>query len=199
MSFSPGELLQGNYCIYEVSKDLNGQVILFDGDYRACSSPSCNPLVQQQFLRLDATSSGNPNCDSQPPGMALDGAIRVRNFATVFAGPKENLRGVHAGQFDWTPIVGGLITGTLEGISNAGILRAQIFSPHCERCYEPGIVCGHLFGTGRSVQGVPAPDFHVEAMYRLAWDPLAWDPANPQPRTAPVRGTLEGVLIVACQ
>lgn len=197
MSFSPGELLQGNYCVYEVSKDLNGQVTLLDADYRGCSSPSCNPLVQQQFLRLDAAS--NPDCDSQPPGMALDGVVRVRYFVTVFTGPRENLRGVHAGQFDWTPTVGGRITGTLEGISNAGVLRARTFSRDCERCDEAGIVSGHLFGTGNGVPGVPVPGFQVDAIYRLAWDPLAWDPANPQPLTAPVRGTLEGVLIVSCQ
>jgi hypothetical protein len=67
MSFSPGELLQGSYCVYGVSKDLNGQVTLLDADYRACMSPSCNSLVQQQFLRLDAASSQNPDCDSKPP------------------------------------------------------------------------------------------------------------------------------------
>jgi hypothetical protein len=197
MSFSPGELMQGNYCVYEVSKDLNGQVILLDGDYRGCATPSCNSLVQQQFLRLDATS--NPGCDIKPPGIALDGVIGVRYFATLFTGPTENLRGIHAGQFDWTPSVGGQITGTLEGISNVGVLRAQIFSRDCERCDEPGIVSGHLFGAGKGVQGVPAPDFQVEAIYRLAWDPLAWNPANPKFPTAPVRGTLEGVLIVTCQ
>lgn len=45
---------------------------------------------------------------------------------------------------------------------------------------------------------VPAPDFQVEATYRLAWDPLGWDPANPRFPTAPVQGSLEGVLVVAC-
>jgi len=80
--------------------------------------------------------------------MALDGVVRVRYFVTVFTGPRENLRGVHAGQFDWTPTVGGRITGTLEGISNAGVLRARTFSRDCERCDEAGIVSGHLFGTG---------------------------------------------------
>jgi hypothetical protein len=194
MSLSPGELLQGNYCIYEVSKDLDGQVTLLDADNRGCSTP--NSLMQQQFLRLDAASTSNPDCDSQPSGTALDGVIRVRYFATLFAGATENLRGVHAGQFDWTPTIGGRITGTLEGISNAGILRARTFRD-CERCHEPGIVSGHLFGTGTGVQGIPAPDFQVEAIYRLAWDPLAWDPAKLQ--IAPVRGTLEGILIVTCQ
>jgi hypothetical protein len=198
MSFDPGELLQGNHCVYGVSKDLNGQVTLVDGDYRNCASPACDPLVQQQFWRLEATS--NPRCDDQPPGLALDGMILVRFVATVFTGPRESLRGVHAGQFGWTPTVGGLpITGTLEGISNVGVLRDPIFSAACERCHEPGIVSGHLFGTGKNLQGAPATDFRVEAMYRLAWDPLAWDPTNPQVTTAPVRGTLEGVLVIACQ
>ena len=40
MSFSPGELLQGNYCVYEVSKDLVGEVTLLDGDYRMSFSTS---------------------------------------------------------------------------------------------------------------------------------------------------------------
>jgi hypothetical protein len=196
MSLSVGELLQGNYCVYEVSKDLTGQVTVLDADYRGCSSPSCSPLVQQEFLRLDAAS--NPHCDSNPLGMVLDGVVRVRYFVTVFTGPRENLRGVHAGQFDWTPIVGGRIAGTLEGISNAGVLRPKHFDD-CERCDVAGIVSGHLFGTGNGVPGVPVPDFQVDAVYRLAWDPLAWDPSNPNPLTAPVRGTLEGVLIIACQ
>jgi hypothetical protein len=131
--------------------------------------------------------------------MALDGVVLVRIFVTVFPGPRENLRGVHAGQFDWSPTVGGRITGTLEGISNAGVLRPPIFSRDCEDCDVAGIVSGHLFGTGNGVPGVPVPDFQVEAMYRLAWDPLAWNPAKPNPLTAPVRGTLEGVLIATCQ
>jgi len=198
MSFSPDELVQGDYCVYEVSKDLTGLVTLLDADYRACPSLNCNPLVQQQFLRLDAAS--NQDCEPpKSPGMTLDGLIRVRYFTTVFTGPKESLRGVHAGQFDWIPTVGGRIVGTMEGISNAGVLRTPIFTPHCEDCHEPGIASGHLFATGSGVQGVPVTDFQVDAIYRLAWDPLAWNPANPVPLTAPVRGTLEGVLIVACQ
>jgi hypothetical protein len=59
--------------------------------------------------------------------LALDGLIRVRNLTTVFTGTKEDLRGVRAGQFDWIPTAGGRITGTLEGISNAGVLRPKPF------------------------------------------------------------------------
>jgi hypothetical protein len=56
-------------------------------------------------------------------------------------------------------------------------------------------VSGHLFGTGNNVPGVPVPDFQVEAMYRLAWDPTAKILST----AAPVRGMLEGVLILPCQ
>lgn len=197
MSLSPGELAQGNYCLYEVSKNLTGQLTLAHAHQPVCSSPSCNPLVHEQFLLLDVAF--NKDCDSQLLKTALDGVLLVRYFVTVFTGPRETLRGVHAGQYDWTPAAGGRITGTLEGISNAGVLRPTIFRPDCERCDEAGIVSGHLFGTGNGVPGVPMPDFQLDAVYRLAWDPLAWDFANPHPLTAPVRGTLEGVLIVTCQ
>src|SRR3954447_9774198 len=189
MPLSPGELLMGDFCLYDVSKDLHGVLTLVDADNRGCSGLGCNTLLQQQFVRLDATS--DPNCDSQPAGLALDGVVRVRYFATAFTGAKENLRGVHAGQFDWTPTIGGVITGTLDGISNAGVLRPPVFQPDCERCAAPGIVTGYLAGTGQGVNGVPAPEFRVNAVYRLAWDPLGWDFTNPHAMTAPVRGTLE--------
>jgi hypothetical protein len=191
MSLSPDDLLANTYCVHEVSKDLDGQTVVLHADHRVCSSPSCEPLVLLQFLRLDATF--NKPCDSQH-GMALDGLIQVRDLTTVFTGPKEDLRGVHAGRFNWTPTAGGRITGTLEGISNAGVLRPQPFRDGCERCDEAGIVSGHLSGTGNGVPGVPVPDFQVEANYRLAWDPTAKILS-----TAPVRGTLEGVLILPCQ
>ena len=190
MSLSPDDLLANTYCVHEVSKDLDGQVAVLDADHRICSSPPCEPLVLLQFLRVDATT--DKPCDPQP-GTALDGLIRVSDLTTVFSGPTESLRGVHAGRFDWTPTVGGRITGTVEGISNAGVLRPPHFRD-CERCHEPGVVSGHLFGTGSNVPGVPVPDFHVEAVYRLAWDPLAKVFS-----TAPVRGPLEGVLILPCR
>jgi hypothetical protein len=87
MSLSPGELAQGNYCLYEVSKDLTGQLTLAHADQPVCSSPSCNPLVHEQFLLLDVAF--NRDCDSQLLGTALDGVLLVRYFVTVFTGPRE--------------------------------------------------------------------------------------------------------------
>jgi hypothetical protein len=196
MSLTSDELLYGNYCVHEVSKDLDGLVALLYGDYPPCPALNCSPLMELQFLRLDARS--NASCDSEPPGLALDGPIRVKDFTTVYTGPKESLRGVHAGRFNWAPTVGGGITGTLQGISNAGVLRPPIFKEKCETCHAPGIVSGHLFGTGKGVPGVPVHEFQLEAIYRLAWDPLAWDPSISFFPNAPVRGTLEGVLVLTC-
>lgn len=109
-------------------------------------------------------------------------------------GPRETLRGVHAADFFWKPLAGGGIgSGTLQGITNAGIVRPPVFRP-CEECRQVGILTGHLFATGNKVPGIPVPDFHVDAVYRLAWDPIA-----AVRMSAPVTGTLEGVIIMPCQ
>lgn len=194
MSLDMTGLLYNDYCFFNLSKNLNGTLTLVDADHRSCTTLGSNTLVHQEVLRLDAAS--NPDCDSDPYGAALDGVIRVRYYVTAFAGSTEVDRGVHAGRFDWTPAAGGRMVGSLNGITNAGVLRA--FIPDCEQCRTPGIVSGQLFATGKGVPGVPSLDFQVQANYRLAWDPLRWNPANPQPTSGPVRGTLEGVVIILC-
>jgi hypothetical protein len=66
-------------------------------------------------------------------------------------------------------------------------LSKNVQRPHCERRDQSGILTGHLFGTGSNVPGIPVPDFNVDAIYRLAWDPLAKIGA-----TAPVRLRIGG-------
>ena len=188
MSLTPDDLLAGNYCVSEVSKTIDGQMLVLDADRRVCKRPACKPLVLSMYLRLNATPGG---CDSTL-GALLDGPLRVRNLVAVFTGPREGLRGVHAAAFRWTPTAGGRIGGVVEGISNAGILHPPISS--CEPCDLSGVLTGHLFGTGNGVPGFPVPDFNLEAVYRLAWDP------NSTPTsTSPVQGTIEGVVILPCR
>jgi hypothetical protein len=55
------------------------------------------------------------------------------------------------------------------------------------------MLVGYLFGTGQRVPGVAVPDFNIEAVYRLAWDPTATIDS-----TAPVIETREGVIILPC-
>lgn len=189
MSLGPDVLLSQTYCIAEVSKNLDGQMVVLNATQRSCRRPGCEPLTLVQELRLSLKTH---TCDSAL-GLVLDGSVGVRDLTTVFTGPKEHLRGVHAGRFSWAPSGGGRIVGTIQGITNAGIIRPPAFG-QCETCDQGGVLTGHLFGTGNNVPSIPVPDFHVEAVYRLAWDPSA------TPRsTAPVIGTIEGVLILPCR
>jgi len=192
MSLGADTLLTETYCLDEVSKNVDGEVLVLDADQKTCPNPVCEPLTLVQYLRLTLHSA---DCDSSL-GAVLDGLIRVRNLTTVFTGPDEHLRGVHAASFYWRPSGGGRIRGELEGITNAGTARPPAFPrcDECEACRQDGLLTGHLFGTGTSVPGIPVPDFNLEAVYRLAWDPLATVPS-----TAPVNGTLEGVIIMPCQ
>lgn len=189
MSFPPAGLLSHTYCLHEISKDIEGEVLVLDADHRTCANPSCNPLTLVLHLGLTLRSAA---CDSKF-GTLLDGGMRAWNLTTVFTGPNENFRGLHAADFYWKPVAGGILNGTLEGISNAGLVRPPV-SQGCESCGDNGLLTGHMFGTGINVPGVPVPDFNVEAVYRLRWDPIASIKG-----TAPVIGTLEGVVIMPCQ
>jgi hypothetical protein len=189
MALDAAALLTGKYCLDKVSKDaLVGRVVVHTADRETCHHPTCETLTLVQFLELDLSPA---ECDGDL-GKALDGRMRVRNLATVFAGPRETLRGVHAGDFAWSVAGGGSIRGTLRGITNAGIVRPPVRP--CEGCREVGILTGHLSGTGANVPGVPVPDFDIDAVYRLAWDPIA-----EVQKTASVVGTLEGVVIMPCR
>lgn len=55
----------------------------------------CGPLTLVQYLDLTLRSA---DCDSNF-GSILDGVMRVSNLTTVFTGPSETLRGVHAADF----------------------------------------------------------------------------------------------------
>jgi hypothetical protein len=44
MSLSPDDLLANTYCVHEVSKDLDGQTVVWNADHRVCSSPSFRSL-----------------------------------------------------------------------------------------------------------------------------------------------------------
>jgi hypothetical protein len=189
MTLRVKELLSGIYCLAELSKDVDGEVLVLDADQRTCQTPGCDSLTLVTNLRLNLHSA---RCDSTL-SMVLDGLIRSWNLTTVFAGRSEVLRGVHEGDLYWSSSGGGTIRGTLEGITNAGIVRLAVFSD-CEPCDQVGALTGHLFATGTNISGIPVPEFNIEAVYRLVWDPTATIH-----RTAPVKGTIEGAILMPCQ
>ena len=191
MSLTPKDLLTNRYCLHELSKNIDGRVFVLNADRKSCTHPPCESLVLVQSLRLSLSPH---DCDSAI-GRLLEGMLTAWNLTTAYTGLTEGHRGVHAAEFYWKPLVGGSIVGTIEGITNAGIARSPVFPQceGCESCRQPGVLIGHLFGTGQQVPGVSVPDFNVEAVYRLTWDPTATIDS-----TAPVVGTLEGVVILPC-
>ena len=114
MALDAAALLNGTYCLHEISKDVEGEVVVAHVDQRTCRNPGCEPLVLVQRLELTLRSAA---CDSKL-GTILDGIMRVGNLTTVFTARREGLRGVHSADFYWKPLAGGGIgAGTLQGIT----------------------------------------------------------------------------------
>jgi hypothetical protein len=61
MSLGPDALFLETYCLAEVSKDVDGQVLVLDADQRTCPNPGCDSLTLVQNLRLNL---GSGTCDS---------------------------------------------------------------------------------------------------------------------------------------
>src|SRR5215213_10142260 len=98
MALDSAALLTGTYCLAEVSKDAEGEVVVLHSDLKTCEGLGCKTLTLLQRLRLRLSQAA---CDSEL-GRSLDGQIQVINLATVFTGTSENLRGVHAADFGWS-------------------------------------------------------------------------------------------------
>jgi hypothetical protein len=192
LAFTAQDLLTGIYCLHNVSKDVDGQLLVLASGVKVCSNPVCDPLTLVQNIDLQV----KPNkCDSAL-GAELSGSMRIGDLTTVFTGRSEHLRGMHAGNFHWNLINGGVISGSIEGITNAGTARPPNFPQcqGCEECDQDGLLTGKLSATGSNIPSIPVPDFNVEAVYRLSWDPIANVGGD-----ARVVGCLEGVLIMPCQ
>jgi len=185
----PDLLRSQQSCLATLSKNIEGQALVVEANSRQCQNPPCESLTLVQHLRLKLVTHA---CDS-PQGLLLEGSIVIRDLTTVFAGARPHLRGVHAGRFYWTPSGGGRIVGSIEGVTNAGLLRSPAL-PDAQVCDRPGVLTGHLSGTGRNVPQVPIPEFSIEAVYRIDWAPDATARS-----TTAMTGTLEGVLILPCR
>src|SRR3954468_13691403 len=103
MGFDAANLLAGTYCLGEISKDVEGKVTVGRVTRKTCRNPGCEPLVLVQQLELTLRSAA---CDGKL-GALLDGGLQVKNLTTVFTGPGESLRGMHAADLVWQPLAGG--------------------------------------------------------------------------------------------
>jgi hypothetical protein len=176
-------------CVLSVSKDLKGEVLPPKQRAHECADQHCKTL--QTLSELKAAVHTDPPCDSER-ARALDGTLLVRDLATVYD-TDVKLRGVHAGDFSWTGR-GIELSGRMSGITNAGILRAPIFHPGCEKCLEPHVMIGRICG---SVVKFSDADAHLrDASFVAVYRFLLLDPRPGAPTR--FEGTLEGALVPRC-
>lgn len=182
------ELFDQEVCLYEVSKNVEGQLNRWYAQREECREPRCETLKTGHLLSLEVTAF---ECDS-PPSVALDGQLVVPQLVTAFANADPEARGLHTGAFTWQ---GNdvLVRGTLSGNTNVGTHREPHFD-QCEGCDEKyhmeGRLCGRIVkarGEWRRLRGC-----QVTAVYHFRYDPVG-DTGN-----AYLIGVIEGLIVCAC-
>jgi hypothetical protein len=184
----PATILQKEWCLSALSKDLTGDLKLGDSKAHQCHTPPCKTLKTVHVLKLKVV--GHAPCDSAP-AKALDGALTVDRLVTVFDQDGQH-RGFHAGDFTWSGAGGLQVTGRMSGVTNAGTHRLPAFKD-CQKCDDRGVMEGRICGQIVSPNNPPLNGCQVMAAYRIRFDTSATG------GTGAVSGTLEGVIICSCQ
>ena len=174
-------------CILSTSKDLKGELSPPKQREQVCREQHCETI--HTLCKLDASLHTDPPCDSERARI-LDGRFVVRDLATAYDINVKH-RGVHAGDFIW--IGHGIeLSGRMSGITNAGILRARVFEPACEKCLEPLVMIGRICGTVTKASDPHLTRASIIAVYRFQ----LIEPRPDQPTR--LKGTLEGALVPPC-
>lgn len=184
----PTAILQKEWCVSALSKDLSGSLHLVDQKLHQCTKPGCKTLKTVHQLSLKAV--GHAPCDTHA-GALLDGPITVDKLISAFDQDGTH-RGIHAGDFVWHGAAGVTVAGRMSGITNAGTHRAPAFSD-CQKCDEKGVMEGRLCGQITSTANPAINGCQIVADYRIKFD------SSSTGGTGSVRGTLEGVILCSCQ
>ena len=187
---SARDILQREICVTSLSKNVTGDLKLLHSERETCAKLDCVTLKTEHYLTLKVAP--NRPCDA-PLAKVLNGVLRVGDLAHAFQDGDGNRRGYHGGDFRWQGAAGLIAFGTVSGMTNAGILRAPVFDPACEKCDQPGIMIGRLCGT---IQRAPEQPrllgCQVFGVYRLQFDP------GKDGGQGAVRGTVEGLVVCPC-
>jgi hypothetical protein len=184
----PAIILQKDWCVSALSKDLTGVLHLVDSKPHQCKVPACKTLKTVHQLKVKVAT--HAPCDSHT-GVLLDGTIAVDKLVTVF--DTDGLhRGFHSGDFTWQGVPGLQVTGRMSGVTNVGSHRAPAFAT-CQKCDDKGVMEGRLCGQIASTSNAALNGCQVVADYRIKFDPSTTGGQGD------VRGTLEGVIICSCQ
>jgi hypothetical protein len=117
-------------CMWQVSKDLRGELRVADQERQQCSKPDC--LTLKGHVKLKAQARSHVPCDSVV-ARPLDGDIEGEIvFVYIEDGHR---RGYHIGKIKWGSPTSTLI-GQLSGVTNAGTHRKPL--PDCEPCDRRG-------------------------------------------------------------
>ncbi len=178
-------LAQRTVCMSELSKDVKGELRPAEEILQKCSDRDCVTLATVHELVLDASGF---RCDSKL-GSLLDGQITTKIISKFIDGDGER-RGVHEGEFRWTG-KGGLVTGTLQGVTNLGTHREPVFGD-CQHCDDRGVMEGQLIGTITKAMNRSLRRCEVRAAYRLRFDHTKGG------GDGLVVGVLEGAILCDC-
>jgi hypothetical protein len=183
----PAELARAVLCLDELSKDVEGELILVDADREVCRTLDCVTLTSEHVIRAEVRSHA---CDSEI-GRLFDGRLSVKDLTTVFAHGTGLARGLHVGTFVWRTSAG-VVQGRLSGMTNEGTHREPAFKG-CQECGERGVMEGKLCGRLVRASDPKLAGAQVTAAYRFAFEP------NEKGGGGTLRGTVEGVVVRTCE
>jgi hypothetical protein len=180
----PKAILEKEFCLSAVSKDLKGDLKLGDPREHKCSQPECKTIRTVNFMKVKVVAT---LCDS-PAARPLNGTLTV-DLITAYD-TDGNHRGFHAGDFTLAGAAGLIVKGRMSGVTNEGSHRLPIKS--CQKCGDIGIMEGRLCGAVVDPGKSRLRDCQVIAAYRIKFDPSIVGAKGV------AVGTLEGVLICPC-
>ncbi len=137
----PAEPTRAVLCLDELSKDVEGDLVVVDANPHECRELECVTLTVEHLLRVRIVSH---RCDSGL-GSRFDGKLLSRDLTTVFAAGSGLRRDLHSGTFLWRTAAGD-VQGRLSGMTNEGTHREPAFTG-CQECAELGVMEGRLCGT----------------------------------------------------
>lgn len=181
----PKAILEKEFCVSALSKDLKGDLKLGNSKEHKCADPECRTLRTAHSLKVEVSPT---NCDS-PASRALNGVLGVK-LSTAFD-TDGNHRGFHSGDFTWNGVAGLKITGRMSGVTNEGSHRIPI--KDCQKCGDRGIMEGKLCGEVVEAGNTKLKGCQVIAAYRIKFDPGAGGGSGA------VVGTIEGVIVCFCK
>ena len=184
----PGTILQKEWCLSALSKELKGTLTLADHKIHQCHTPPCKTLKTTHQLKVAA--SAHAPCDSHTAQL-LEGVIKVDRLVTVFDQDGQH-RGFHAGDFVWQGSGSTQVIGRMSGVTNVGTHRKPVFA-ECQKCDDKGVMEGRLCGQINSTSTPALNGCQVIAAYRIKFDPSIGGGSGA------ITGTLEGVIICSCQ